>query len=537
MRPHLRHPLTRAGQYLAALVALVLVLAVAPRWAPAGAAESGEPAAAPKAASASATPQSLADSFVTRCGIRFCLDGKPYYFAGANTYDMFTYGGSYGETETEYMDKARIDAQFTRLQSAGVSVLRLWMFSHEDWHGFEPQKGVYNDQEFALFDYIIQSAKAHAVRLIPVFENYWEAYGGIDTRLEWEGLSGGQPGRAQFFDKSRCPGCFTQYKDYVNYALNRVNHYTGVAYKDEPTIFAWELMNEPRYQDQSAEENVSGKTLRAWVDEMGAYLKGIDPNHMLGTGMEGHESRYGFGGDEGNPFVYIQQSPYIDFTSAHPYPTEEWAGLTLDQTITLIEAWIRDSHEQVGKPFYMGEFNFKNVDRSEWWTAVYNAFEAAGGDGSSFWWYQDHAVDGTYGVSEGAPELAVFRAHSERMAAKSGLSDPNPDPQPTEEPAAACSVNYSVGSSWDGGFQADVAITNLGPAVTSWHLAWDFPGDQKVTSAWNAKVTQSGTSVTAANESYNGTIATGRTVSFGFQGSGTAEPSPEEFTLDGTVCD
>src|SRR4051794_9837979 len=52
-----------------------------------------------------ATASSAAGSFVTRCGIRFCLDGRTYYFAGANTYDVFTYGGSYGDTETQYMDK------------------------------------------------------------------------------------------------------------------------------------------------------------------------------------------------------------------------------------------------------------------------------------------------------------------------------------------------------------------------------------------------------------------------------------------------
>ncbi|MEU7695977.1 hypothetical protein [Microbispora hainanensis] len=166
--------------------------------------------------------------FVQRCGIHFCLDGKTYYFAGANTYDVFTYGGSYGDTETQYMDKARIDAHMAELQADKVSVLRLWMFSHESRHGFEPGKGVYNDQQFALFDYVIESAKAHDIRLIPVFENYWEAYGGIDTRLRWEGLSGGHPGRAVFFDKTKCPGCFTQYKNYVDYALNRTNHYSGI---------------------------------------------------------------------------------------------------------------------------------------------------------------------------------------------------------------------------------------------------------------------------------------------------------------------
>ena len=140
-------------------------------------------------------PQAAAPGFAYRCGIHFCIDGQPFYFAGANTYDVFTFGdgsssASQSDIETRYMDKARIDAHFARLQADKVTVLRLWMFSHETWHGFEIQKGVYNEAEFMLFDYIIESAKAHNVMLIPVFENYWEAYGGIDTRLGWEGLTG-----------------------------------------------------------------------------------------------------------------------------------------------------------------------------------------------------------------------------------------------------------------------------------------------------------------------------------------------------------
>ncbi|WP_405902554.1 cellulase family glycosylhydrolase [Streptomyces sp. NBC_00656] len=182
------------------------------------------------------------------------------------------------------------------------------MFNHEDWHGFEKAEGVYNEQQFAEFDDIIESARTHGVRLMPVLENYWEAYAGIDTRLRRQGLSGGQPARAGFFDKNRCPGCFTSYKNYVSHALNRTNHYSGVKYKDDPTIFAWDLMNEPRYEAQSEEENVEGTTLRAWVDEMGAFVKKIDPNHLLSAGIEGHGTQYGFGGDEGNPFVYTSSS-------------------------------------------------------------------------------------------------------------------------------------------------------------------------------------------------------------------------------------
>ena len=216
------------------------------------------------------------DSFVTRCGIRFCLDGRAFYFAGTNTYDVFTFGFDWLPGE-QYVDKPRIDAHMARLQADGVTVLRLWMFSHEDWQGFEAQEGVYTEEEFILFDYVMKSARDHFIRLIPVFENYWEAYGGIDKRLPWEGLPGGQANRWRFFNRQQCPGCFTQYKNYVQYALSRTNFFTGVRWINDPTVLAWELMNEPRYQDATPNENTTGTTLRAWVDEMGQFVKSLDP--------------------------------------------------------------------------------------------------------------------------------------------------------------------------------------------------------------------------------------------------------------------
>ncbi len=69
--------------------------------------------------------------------------------------------------------------------------------------------------------------------------------------------------------------------------------------------------------------------------------------------------------------------------------------------------------------------------------------------------------------------------------------------------AAGCRVSYTISSQWQGGFGANVAVTNLGDPVTAWTLRWSFGAGQAVTQAWNATVTQSGAAATAVNVSYN----------------------------------
>ncbi|MGQ4477782.1 glycoside hydrolase family 6 protein [Streptomyces sp. SAS_276] len=103
--------------------------------------------------------------------------------------------------------------------------------------------------------------------------------------------------------------------------------------------------------------------------------------------------------------------------------------------------------------------------------------------------------------------------------------------------AIPCSVDYKVQSQWDTGFTAAVTITNNGAAKSSWAAKWSYAGNQKVTSGWNAKISQSGTAVTAANETYNGSLATGSSVSFGFNASYSGTNAlPTTFTLDGVTC-
>ncbi|WP_421740830.1 cellulose binding domain-containing protein [Cellulomonas sp.] len=108
------------------------------------------------------------------------------------------------------------------------------------------------------------------------------------------------------------------------------------------------------------------------------------------------------------------------------------------------------------------------------------------------------------------------------------------------QPAAAavgCRVDYTVTNQWASGFGADVLITNLGDPVSAWTLAWSFTAGQTVTQAWNATASQSGAVVTAKNVSYNASLATGASASFGFNGAWSgSNPVPASFALNGATC-
>ncbi|MDQ7904750.1 cellulose binding domain-containing protein [Phytohabitans sp. ZYX-F-186] len=125
-------------------------------------------------------------------------------------------------------------------------------------------------------------------------------------------------------------------------------------------------------------------------------------------------------------------------------------------------------------------------------------------------------------------------------------SNPSTSPPATTQPpvttpppggGGACRVAYTA-NSWNNGFTGNVTVTNTSSStVNGWTLGFSFPSGQQITNSWNATVTQSGSSVSARNVNYNGTIAPGASQSFGFQGthSGT-NTAPTGWTLNGTAC-
>jgi Cellulose binding domain len=101
--------------------------------------------------------------------------------------------------------------------------------------------------------------------------------------------------------------------------------------------------------------------------------------------------------------------------------------------------------------------------------------------------------------------------------------------------AAGVSAAFSKDSDWGTGYQARYTITNgTASTITSWTVAFDLPSGTSMGTYWDALVSTSGQHVTATNRNYNGTVAPGATVVFGFIVSGSGVPA--NCTINGGAC-
>jgi hypothetical protein len=109
---------------------------------------------------------------------------------------------------------------------------------------------------------------------------------------------------------------------------------------------------------------------------------------------------------------------------------------------------------------------------------------------------------------------------------------------PPGTPTSSCRVDY-ITNDWSNGFTANITITNTGTStINGWTLEFSFPSPgQRISQAWSANYTQSGTAVTLISLPYNGTLAPGASTTIGFNGTHTgSNPKPTAFTLNGSPC-
>ncbi|MFF9848622.1 glycosyl hydrolase family 18 protein [Streptomyces litmocidini] len=104
------------------------------------------------------------------------------------------------------------------------------------------------------------------------------------------------------------------------------------------------------------------------------------------------------------------------------------------------------------------------------------------------------------------------------------------------EAATSATATYTKPQDWGTGFEGKWTVKNTGTTtLTSWTVEWDYPSGTAVTSAWDATVTGSGTHWTAKNVGWNGTLAPGASVSFGYNGTGSGAPTGCK--INGAPCD
>lgn len=111
------------------------------------------------------------------------------------------------------------------------------------------------------------------------------------------------------------------------------------------------------------------------------------------------------------------------------------------------------------------------------------------------------------------------------------------------KPASSASnftVQWKKSSSWEEGGKKcggyEIVITNIGDTVNSWTAKVTVPGNTKLMSQWNGIFSISGNTMTVKNESYNGTIEKGKSVSFGFNYSADAYINEGKVTVNGSTA-
>ncbi|KAL8550169.1 hypothetical protein ACS0TY_008844 [Phlomoides rotata] len=311
--------------------------------------------------------------FVGTRGSQFVLNGRPFYFNGFNSYWLM-----YMASDNSTRDK--VSETFAQASKYGMNVARTWAFS-----------------------------------------------------------DGGFGGKRQYVQWARYQGQYMNNDDdfFTNSitVLTRINSISGVAYKDDSTILAWELMNEPRCQS-----DLSGKAIQDWVAEMAGYVKSIDINHLLDIGLEGfygesmpEKKQNNPGYEVGTDFISNNRIPQVDFTTIHLYPDQWVPGSNDEVQDEFVQKWIQehidDSKKILGKPLLVTEFGKssgydvakRDAYLAEIFNSVYSCARSGGPCGGALFWQvmalgMENWSDGYEVVLEQSPSTAnVIDQQSRRI--------------------------------------------------------------------------------------------------------------------------
>lgn len=248
---------------------------------------------------------------IVRRGDQLFEGAKPFRFFGlaapniqANENQLLP------DYSNRFPDEFELRDILSGLQRVGGRATRTFSLSvfHPDDKGVPAHfsaRRVYNEDAFRCLDRLVSLCPEYDVRLIIPFIAS-QSFGNVRGVDEFAKLSG-KPGAAFWTD----PEVKEDFKHFLTTLLNRKNTLTGVLYKDDPAILAWQLGNE--FGSYAGDRKLNAKeyegVILTWSLEMAKFLKEQDPNHLV---MEA-------GGCDREELI---KSPYVDVMSDHLY--EYW---------------------------------------------------------------------------------------------------------------------------------------------------------------------------------------------------------------------
>ncbi|MCJ2076356.1 cellulase family glycosylhydrolase [Methylobacterium sp. E-016] len=291
--------------------------------------------------------------FVSREGTGFVLDGKPFRVAGVNNHYLAF--GSREEVTRVLDDAVAMGANVVRtfiqpvIGSPDGSVPTIWNWKSEADASDLGTRGAYvmswdkaagrvafNDgpDGLARMDFVLDEARRRDLKLIVALVDFWGYTGGAQQMSAWHGSRD----KYMFFGAS--PETRRDYRDWATHVLTHVNAINGKAYRDDPTVMAWELANEPDIHPLP--------NLVAWVREMSGHVKSVDPAHLVATGHA----------NMAVPFADLEPDT-VDFGTWHGYAS--YAKMTHSDFDALIRRNCRFAEER-GKPILLEEFGVPRSD-------------------------------------------------------------------------------------------------------------------------------------------------------------------------------
>lgn len=212
--------------------------------------------------------------------------------------------------------RAAVDAQLDAAATAGLTYVRFFAFAVLDSAGLQTSPGNYDAELLDGLDYVVASAGARGLKLLAVLANNWDysswktRKAAPDSKCGYTNATLGSPGAAtgcdDFFSNEAAK---TLFKRHLQFITSRVNKYTGLAWRDDPTIFANGLINEPRCESNT--ENCA-QALQGFIEDTAAALRSFDPNHLITVGEDGFFGEHSCLNELANPVGsrgYLNKGP------------------------------------------------------------------------------------------------------------------------------------------------------------------------------------------------------------------------------------